>query len=78
MAETGEKQLNTSEIAREMKEKFPHLKEDIEKLEQMLFGEHLQQALLELASRVQFTAGLLGRELLQELAPETLQINQDD
>ena len=78
MAEVGERHLNTSELARELKSQFPHLIADIEKLEQMLFGDHLHRALQELADRVQFTAGMLAREALQELAPETAQANQDN
>ena len=74
MAEVGEKHFETSELARELKTLYPHLRTEIEKLEQMLFGHHLHEALLELGGRAQIIAAHAGRELLNEFAAETQNI----
>ncbi len=78
MAEIGEKQLDVSELARSLKDAYPHLKDEIEKLERMYFGIHLEEALRELVDKLQLRAYVLGHELLNELAPEAVQADNDN
>lgn len=77
MAEIGERNLDLSELARELKSAYPHLISEIEKLERMYFGIHLEEALMRLANDMQLRASYLGHELLNELAPEAIQANDD-